>query len=321
MMNKIIGAIDCGTNSTRLLIIDDDKNQIYRDSRVTRLGQNVDKEKNLDEDAVSRTLKVLKDYFEIGQSFNVTEWGLIATSAVRDSKNSQYFIKAVRDLFGVTPMLLSGYKEAVLSFKGAMSGLESTKERVVVIDIGGGSTEVISGLQLDYLNSNYEAGKFVSNALGGSIDIGCVRLTERFFKSDPVDRNDLEKAFKYVSNLFTVVCSRYQNLQIERVYAVAGTAISLYMVANGIKEYSKQGVHLKELTLDQIEATLQYLAELPLSKRRELSGLEVGRAEVIVAGALILLVALQKFGIKSCHVLESDILDGLALKILRQIDF
>ncbi len=315
-MSRVIGAIDCGTNSTRILVIDEDKKQLFRDSRVTRLGQNVDKNKLLDEAAVARTLNVLNDYLKIGNELKVSEWGIIATSAVRDSANSFHFVNAAKDLFKVRPVILSGYKEAVLSFKGAMSGLAPTKEKVLVVDIGGGSTELICGLQNDYFRDRKTDFDFVSNTFGGSVDIGCVRLTERFINSDPIKLDEIESARQYIARLFSLIQSRFQNLAIDRIYAVAGTAISLFMIANDIKTYSREGIHMGRLGLAQIKNTLETMASMPLSKRQQLPGLEVGRAEVIVAGALILSSVMESFKAEECFVLESDILDGLAIQIL-----
>ena len=315
-MTDVIGAIDCGTNSTRLLIIDDDRNQLVRECCVTRLGELVDTTKILGDLALDRTLEVLKSYKATGDKYGVTRWGIVATSAVRDSKNSYEFTDKVKSLFGQNPKILSGYKEAILTFVGAMSGLDTTDEQVVVIDIGGGSTEIVCGQQKNYLKSEDYENNFLETSMGGSVDIGCVRLTERYLKSDPVSATELEAALNYAESLFATVSLRIQRLNPSRIYAVAGTAISLFMISHNITKYSRKLIHNQSLKLSEIETLLYHLAKMSLSERQNLPTLEIQRAEVIVAGAIIFYSAVKSFGLEFCNVLESDILDGLAIQTL-----
>jgi exopolyphosphatase/guanosine-5'-triphosphate,3'-diphosphate pyrophosphatase len=298
----VVAAIDCGTNSTRLLISDGDR-AMERRMVITRLGQGVDKAGKLDPAAIARTTAVLKDYKELIDKHGATKVRATATSAARDASNRDEFFETARDALGSTPELLSGDEEGRLSFAGATAELDANDGPFLVVDIGGGSTELVVG----------------STAPEGvsSLDIGCVRLTEQFLLGDPPRPEEL-------SNAVGLVRDELEDLRLQfpvfetgrRLVGLAGTVSAVAAIEQGLKEYDRDRIHHFVLTKAAVEDVFRTLATERLADRIHNPGLERERADVIVGGCVILAVVMRVFGFQECLVSEADILDGLVMSLL-----
>ena len=285
-----VAAIDQGTNTTRLLVADvtDGRvDEVLRRSTITRLGEGVDARRRLLPLPIARVRNALSEYRRELESLGAERALLVATSAVRDAENGEAFLGEIEWSYGFTTRLLSGDEEAELTLRG-VGGVE---DGTIVIDIGGGSTELIaSGTRV-------------------STDLGSVRLTERFLESDPPAADELESLAAAIRAVL-----EEHDLSARRGIAVAGTATSLAALDLGLVEYDPERVHGHRLAQDAVRAQLERLAALPLADRREVPGLEPERAPVIVAGAAILLEVMRHFRLPEIEVSERDILDGAALE-------
>ena len=298
-----VAAIDCGTNSIRLLVTDvsgDSKSDVLRDMRVVRLGQDVDRTRHLAEDAVARTLSVCREYAEMIAMFGVETVRFCATSAVRDADNGEEFGDAVEGVLGVRPEVLAGVDEAQASFLGATKGLEPG--RTLVVDIGGGSTEIVVGSGVP--------GETFETAV--SLDVGSVRLTERFLPSDPPTVAELTACMSYLDAQLAPVVSDIT--PVEMFVGVAGTITTVAAHALALPSYDAETLHQARLSLDEVQAACLSLAQMSVMDRRNLPFMHPGRADVIGGGALILdrLVELMPLSTDQLVVSEQDILDGIA---------
>jgi exopolyphosphatase/guanosine-5'-triphosphate,3'-diphosphate pyrophosphatase len=274
--------------------------------RVTRLGAGVDTNRKLSAEAIERTLDVLRDYRHSMDKNNVTRARMVATSAARDASNSQEFLAAAEKVTGVAPELLSGDEEGRLSFLGATSDLPANDvgsgSEELIVDIGGGSTELVVG----------PPGGSDDSIRVLSLDIGCVRVTERFFVSDPPTRDQLEAARRSVAD---ELARAREALQVrgngDRVIGLAGTVSTLGSLSKGLENYDRNRVHHTVLGSHEVEVWLDRLASEPASARARRPGMEPGRADVIVAGVLILSEVMSAFRRPTCLVSEADILDGM----------
>jgi exopolyphosphatase/guanosine-5'-triphosphate,3'-diphosphate pyrophosphatase len=301
-----VAAVDIGTNSTRLLVADVDGagadsrvTQIQREMRITRLGAGVDADRTLRADAIERTVSVLREYGEIIERLGATRVRATATSAARDARNrDEFFDPATEALRGVRPELLSGEEEAALSFLGATAGLHEPTPYLVV-DVGGGSTEFVVG-------SEKPEGLI-------SIDIGCVRLTEQYLHSDPPEPEELSNAVSAVRDHLADVAREVPGVtSAATLVGLAGTVTTLAAVELGLSTYDPEAVHHFRLTREAAEDVFRTLATEPIAKRRHNPGLDPGRVDVIVGGAIIVVSILRHFGFPDMLVSETDILDGLA---------
>jgi exopolyphosphatase / guanosine-5'-triphosphate,3'-diphosphate pyrophosphatase len=318
-----IAAVDCGSNSTRLLVIDGQGSQLARLMRITRLGKGVDATGLLDREAIARTVTVLEEYRKVLDGLGVRAVRMAATSAVRDAANGQEFLDAASRAIGAQAELLSGEEEGRLAFAGATSDLPVGEEITVVVDIGGGSTELIAGAA-GSSSSSVTAHTAVA-VVGGaspvpavaSLDLGCVRLTERFFHHDPplaqeqaVCRDfvasELDKAARAIPTLVS------EDRSGRRLIGLAGTVSTLSMLDQGLVDYDWRRVHHSVLELGAVERWCGILADEPSADRARHPGMVEGREDVIAAGALVLREVMQRFLFASCLVSETDILDGLA---------
>lgn len=298
-------AIDCGTNSTRLLVVDERGETLERVMRITRLGQGVDTSGRLAPEAMERTLGVLREFRDVLDSHGVdaSRVRMSATSAARDASNRDEFFDAAEATVGVRPELLSGAEEGRLAFRGATAGLDPALGPFVVLDIGGGSTEFIVG---------------TSEPVGVvSVDIGCVRVTEKFLHSDPPDPGELSDALTVVrQHLDDVARELPQVMDAARLVGVAGTITTVAAVEVGLAHDDHAAVHHFTLTKAAAEDVFRTLATERLSQRVHNPGLERARADVIVGGALVLVAVMRYFEFEECVVSVSDILDGLVLSVL-----
>ena len=284
-----VAAVDLGTNTTRLLVADVEDGrleEVHRETRITRLGEGVDARGRLLPVPIARVRNALTDYRQTLEQLGAERTLAVATSAVRDAENGEAFLGEVEWSYGFTTQLLSGDDEARLTRRGVDPNPET-----LVVDIGGGSTELI----VDDFHT--------------SLDIGSVRYTERFIHTDPPDPRELEE------------CARSARAMLdERVHAnaqtaigVAGTVTTLAALDLNLQQYDRDRVHGHRLTTDAARTQLARLAALPLQERRDLPAVEPERAPVIVAGAVILVAILEHFSLDEIEVSERDILDGIAL--------
>ncbi len=309
-----VAALDCGTNSTRLLISGEAGEIVDRQMRVTRLGQGVDTNRKLSPEAIERTLAVLRDYRTRMDANNVRSARMVATSAARDASNSSEFLSAAAEVTGVTPELLSGDDEGRLSFRGATADLPvpeagSTSapgpaQVELVVDIGGGSTELVVGTP-----GQWDSVRVLS------LDIGCVRVTERFLHSDPPTESELEEARRAVRAELEVAMAFFALGPAERIIGLAGTVSTLGSLSLGLTDYERARVHHSVLTISEVDKWLDKLASETTPARKELPGMDPGRADVIVGGALILSEVMSTFERATCLVSEADILDGMVASL------
>ncbi len=302
MSDPLYAAVDCGTNSTRLLI-SDGRTQIERHMRVTRLGAGVDRTGRLDPEAIERTLSVMRDYRVIMDRYEVAGVRIAATSASRDASNRADFFGPATEILGAEPELISGSEEAQLSFNGATRDLPAIDGRSLVVDIGGGSTEFALGT--DQLESSL------------SVDMGCVRMTEKFLHHDPPLPEELSNALSVVEQHLDDVAREVPGAgDAERFVGLAGTVTTIAAVELGLAEYSRDAIHHFVLTRDAAEDVFRTLATEAIEDRRHNPGLDPGRVDVIVGGCCVLIGIFRYFGFDECVVSEADILDGLILSQL-----
>lgn len=309
-MGERFAAIDCGTNSTRLLVaeIDDGDTRVRtveRLMRVTRLGRGVSATGLLSSEGIGRTVEVLAEYGGVLRDLGVDDPARIrmtATSAARDSANRDEFFDAAGAAVGVRPELLSGAEEASLSFRGATAELDPVDGPFLVVDIGGGSTELAVG-----------SGELVG---ARSVDVGCVRLFEDHLHHDPPLPEELHACLTVTQSYLDDVVREVPAALDARVFVgLAGTVSTVAAVELGLAAYDRDRIHHFELTKAAAEDVFRTLATEPLADRVANPGLEADRADVIVAGCCILQAVFRYFGFERCLVSESDILDGLVLSL------
>ncbi|HET6946175.1 MAG TPA: Ppx/GppA phosphatase family protein [Gaiellaceae bacterium] len=284
-----VGAVDLGTNTTRLLVADIDDGHVHdlhRESRITRLGEAVDTRKRLLPTAIARVRNALVDYRRTIESLGADRVLVVATSAVRDAENGEAFLGEIEWSYGFTTRLVSGDEEAQLTRRGVQP-----RPGTLVLDIGGGSTEL--------LVDDFHV----------SLDMGSVRFTERFVHSDPPQQGELDECARAVRAML----EERVDPAPRHAIGVAGTVTTLAALDLGLHAYDRERVHGHVLTLDGARAQLARLAALPLAQRREVPALDPGRAPVIVAGAVILVETLAHFGLDAIEASVHDILDGIAL--------
>lgn len=299
-----VAAIDVGTNSTRLLVGEsraDGFRSVERRMVITRLGEGVDRRRILAPQALHRTLATIAEYAATCGELGVEKLRVTGTSAVRDAHNREEFFEGVRTLTGSEPELLSGEAEAAATFLGALSDLPSSGP-VLVVDIGGGSTEFIVGEE--------EPRKVVS------IDIGCVRMLEKHLHADPPGPEELEALREEVRGEVERVAEELEVPAGARLIGVAGTVTQLAALKAGIPVYDPDVTHHAVLTHGDVRRLARRLESLTFSQRKRIKGLEPGRADVIVAGAEILLCVMEAFDAAEVLTSEKDILDGLVIQLL-----
>lgn len=295
-----VAAIDCGTNSIRLLVSDilgDSKLDIVRDMRIVRLGQDVDKTGHLSEEAIARTLATTREFASLVTTLGADHIRFCATSAARDADNAEEFADAVEGIIGVRPEVLTGEEEAAASFRGAAGDLRAP--RTLVADIGGGSTELIIG-----------SGRDIEWSV--SLDIGSVRMTERFLRSNPPTVAEASTCIAYVDGVLDGAVAGLD--PIDSFVGVAGTITTVAAHVLELPSYDSERVHLAELPLTDVSNACISLVRLSVADRRELPFMHPGRADVIGGGALILDRLINKLPLTTDTLLvsEHDILDGIA---------
>jgi exopolyphosphatase/guanosine-5'-triphosphate,3'-diphosphate pyrophosphatase len=300
-----VAVVDIGTNSTRLLVCDTEGERVTRElerrSTVTRLGAGVDADGRLGEEAMARVFSTLDEYRALIDRYDAGRAIAVLTSAVREAVNGREFANQVEQRYALKPYVLTGDEEAALTFLGATSERDPQDHTpTVVIDIGGGSTEIVIG-------SGHQASFHVSTRAG------VVRQTERHLHSDPPTNDELEQTREDVRAILLDGVPVDHREAVEHAIAVAGTATSLAAIAQQLEPYDPEKVHGYHLSRERCGEILGRLASIPLEERRKVPGLHPDRAPTIIAGVLILIEVLTLFGLELVEVSEHDILRGAAL--------
>jgi exopolyphosphatase/guanosine-5'-triphosphate,3'-diphosphate pyrophosphatase len=294
----IVGAVDIGTNSMRLLIVDGPV-EVHRETVVTGLGSDVDGTGRFASNRIDATVAVLERYGAVMDSAGVQRRRAVATSATRDADDGPQFVARAERALGVRPEIISGDEEAKLAFLGATAEIQST-ESMAVVDIGGGSTEFVFGRD----TASYAA----------SVDLGSVRLSERAITSRPFSDEELAAAAEMADRAFSAV--RLPEIP-DRVIGIAGAFTSLSAIAMNLPEYDRERVHGSMLDIDQIAVLVERLVRLTLAETAAIPSLDPKRAPVILAGAAIAHAALKAIDASVVTVSERDLLDGLAIELIR----
>jgi exopolyphosphatase/guanosine-5'-triphosphate,3'-diphosphate pyrophosphatase len=301
-----VAAIDCGTNSIRLLIADIDGNnfrEVVRDMEIVRLGQGVDETGQFHPDAIARTLAAVDKFAVEIAKRGVEKIRFCATSATRDATNRHLFVDGVRDRLGIELEVISGEEEAALSFAGAIKDLDPTNGPFLVVDIGGGSTEFVFG------TSTVEAAR--------SVNIGCVRMTERHFASDPATAEQIELARTDIQAAIAQAAAVVPITKAKTLVAVAGTATTVAAAALELPEYDRYAIHLSRVTAQQTHNAASMFATSTREQRLALGYMHPGRVDVIAAGSLVLSEIMKATVATEFVASESDILDGMAFSLAR----
>jgi exopolyphosphatase/guanosine-5'-triphosphate,3'-diphosphate pyrophosphatase len=293
-----VAVVDLGSNSTRLLVadVDDDgggATQLTRRSNVTRLADGVDTHRRLSDEALGRVERVLADYRREISELHAERTIGVLTSAVRDADNGEEFVARVRDVYGIDARVISGEEEARLTFIGATADREDI-EHVAVVDIGGGSTEIVTG-----------------SGFRTSLQVGVVRFSERHLHHDPPEPGELQRLAAAVRDVLDAVLPA--DPRVTTLIAVAGTATTAAAIAHDVEPYDPDRIHGARVTVGALEEMLARLALLPEAQRREVPGLHPDRAPTVVAGITILLECARAFGLDEIEVSEHDLLLGAAL--------
>ena len=296
-----VAAVDCGTNSIRLLIADIDGNnflEVHRDMQVVRLGQGVDKNKAFAPEAIERTLAATAEYAGVMRRKGVERIRFCATSATRDATNRDIFIEGVENILGVAPEVIPGSEEAALSFMGATKELGQELAPFLVVDIGGGSTEFVLGSQ--------------SVQAARSVNIGCVRMHERHLNSQPPTKAQIEAATADIDHAISEAAAEVDFSAAHTLIAVAGTATTVAAAALGLSEYDRHSIHLSRISADRVHEVAAMFASMTRDEIAALGYMHPGRVDVITAGSLVLSRVMELTGALEFIASESDILDGIA---------
>ena len=304
-----VAAIDCGTNSVRLLVADADPDtgrlyDLHREMRIVRLGQDVDRTGVLAEDALARTRSALTDYAVVIRGLGAERSRLVATSATRDAANRDAFVAMVSETLGIEPEVVSGTEEATLSFTGAVGTLYGVSGPVLVVDIGGGSTELVLG-----------GGRY-TRLRAHSMDIGSVRMTERHLHDDPPTLPQVVAAVADIREALEAAAREVPLDTGATLVGVAGTVTTIAAIGLGLTEYDATKIHGSRLRAAQVRQITERLLELDHAGRSAIAAIHPGRVDVITAGALVLRTIVEETSVSELVVSEHDILDGIALSLL-----
>ena len=309
-MTRRVAAIDCGTNSVRLLIADLDPgglrlSDLRRDMRIVRLGQGVDQTGRLSPAALDRTMAALREYAAEIRRLAPEAVRMVATSATRDAENSQEFTNRVKEVLGVAPEVVSGDEEARLSFTGATRELTADlPSPFLVTDIGGGSTEFVLGDE-------------ERATAARSIDIGCVRMTERHLHGDPPTAAQAAAAIADIDAALETVAGTVPASEAATLIGLAGSVTTIAGIALGLPQYDSQRIHHSRVSAAAVHEIAGRLLAQSRAERAAIGVMHPGRVDVIAGGALILDRLMTRFGFPEVLVSEHDILDGIAWSLIR----
>ncbi len=309
-----VGAIDCGTNSIRLLIADVESDgtltDIVREMKVVRLGEGVDATGQFSQAALDRTFAAAREYARLLAHYKVSAIRFAATSASRDASNREVFISGIQEIIGVTPEVITGVEEANLSFAGAVSSVGNTAENTLVIDLGGGSTEFVMGNKSG-----------VQEAI--SMNIGCVRLTERHRVETPMSQEQERLILTDVDAALDEVAKKLHLADVQRIVGVAGTVTTVMAQTLGLHSYDSEAINGSERSIDAVMQSASQLASMTREQRMATGFMHEGRMDVIGTGAMIWSRIIDRLRSESSHEItsviasEHDILDGLVLSLAR----
>jgi exopolyphosphatase/guanosine-5'-triphosphate,3'-diphosphate pyrophosphatase len=300
-----VAAIDCGTNSIRILIADISGGkfkEVLRDMEIVRLGQGVDENKSFNLDAINRTLAAVEKFKNQLAGKGVEKIRFCATSATRDAANRDLFIDGVRQILGVEVEVIPGEEEARLSFNGATKELLQSDAPFLVVDIGGGSTEFVYG------NKEVEFAK--------SVDIGCVRMSERHLKSQPVEMSQVAQAIIDIDKAIAQAAAVVPISTAKTLVAVAGTATTIAAAALELETYDRYAIHLSRIPAEKVHKVSAAFQAMTKSEISKLGFMHPGRVDVITAGSLVLSRVMAATGATEFVASESDILDGMAWSLI-----
>ncbi len=303
-----IGAIDIGTNSMRLLICDYIDNKL--ENRVkfvntTRIGKGVDKNGYISEEAINRNIIALKEFANICKENKCEKIYAIGTSALRDSKNKEEFINLAKLKSSIDLEIITGEEESNLGFKGVLEGLNS-EDDILVLDIGGGSTEFIIG--------SVEGIKFAK-----SENVGALRMTEKFLTKDPICENEFDNMSLFIKNEIDETLKYIKDKGIKKLVGIGGTITSLSAMNQELEVYSMEKIHNSLISKDDIKLILQNLKKMTLSDKKNLKGLQAKRADIITAGVKILDIIMENLEIENIIVSEYDNLEGLICQRVKKM--
>jgi len=302
-MTRVAG-IDCGTNSIRLLIADVERaglTDVVREMRIVRLGQGVDSTGRLAPEALERTRAALADYAATIREHEAERVRMVATSATRDAANRDEFTAMVQAELGVVPEVITGQQEAALTYNGAASALEDAKGSLLVVDIGGGSTELVRGTD--------------GTIRAHSMDVGCVRMTERHLRDDPPTAEQIEAT---VADVRAATEDARTDVPLDgplTFVGVAGTVTTVAAIALGLDRYDADVIHGSTMSAAEIAEVTDRLLRMTHAERAALPVMHPGRVDVIGGGALVLRTLVEETGVSSIVASEHDILDGIALSL------
>jgi exopolyphosphatase / guanosine-5'-triphosphate,3'-diphosphate pyrophosphatase len=309
-----VAAVDCGTNSLRLLVADVDPERaelsdVVRRMEIVRLGQGVDSTGRLAPEALERTVGVLREYAAVIAGSAVQAVRMVATSATRDAGNAAEFTRSVKEVLGVAPEVLTGSQEAMLSFTGATAELAAGRDAgpFLVVDIGGGSTEFVLGL----------GGIVPPRQYSISVDVGCVRMTERHLHGDPPSGPEVAAATADVAAALDTVAAAVPVRQARTLIGLAGSVTTVAAIAMGLPAYDAARIHHARVTAAEVHEVTGSLLAQTRATRAAIGVMHPGRVDVIGGGALILDQVMRRFGFGEVLVSEHDILDGIAWSLAR----
>ncbi|MGB8939780.1 MAG: Ppx/GppA phosphatase family protein [Streptomyces sp.] len=304
-----VAAIDCGTNSIRLLVADADPRtgelvDLDRRMTIVRLGQGVDKTGRLAPEALERTFAACREYAEVIKEHGAERLRFVATSASRDAENRDDFVRGVLDILGVEPEVISGDQEAEFSFTGAtkeLAGSDHLAKPYLVVDIGGGSTEFVVG------DDEVRAAR--------SVDVGCVRLTERHIRTDPPAPAELDAVRADITAALDLAEQTVPIGEARTLVGLAGSVTTVSAIALGLDAYDSAAIHHSRVSYEQVSEIAARLARATHDERAAIPVMHPGRVDVIVSGALVLLSIMDRTGAREVVVSEHDILDGIGWSI------
>ncbi|HVE63922.1 MAG TPA: Ppx/GppA phosphatase family protein [Mycobacteriales bacterium] len=301
-----VAAIDCGTNSIRLLVADVVEGRLVEHTRqmqIVRLGAGVDRTGALADAALERTFSALRDYARVVRDMDVDQVRMCATSATRDASNRADFVAGCTAILGVAPEVLSGTEEAAASFRGATAELprDVHPPPYLVVDIGGGSTELVLGAS------------GVEECV--SLDMGCVRLTERHLRDDPPAPEQVSAAVLDVEALLLTAEATVDPTRATTRVGLAGSVTTVAALAAGLESYDPHRIHLSRTSYDDVDRVTTMLLSASRAQRLDLPVMHPGRADVIAGGALVLRSVMRRWSISEVVASERDILDGIALSL------
>ena len=301
-----VAAIDCGTNSIRLLIADiagDNFKEVLRTMEIVRLGQGVDQNKAFHPDAIDRTLKAVELFRDQIASKGVEKIRFCATSATRDATNRSLFTDGVRDILGIEVEVIPGEEEAELSFIGATKELRQSDSPFLVVDIGGGSTEFVFGSEkVDFAKS---------------VNIGCVRMSERHLNTQPPSMAQIAQAIVDIDIAITQAAAVVPITTAKTLVAVAGTATTVAAAALELTDYDRHLIHLSRISSDKVHKVAATFQSMNKDQIASLGFMHPGRVDVITAGSLVLSRIMAATGATEFVASESDILDGMAWSLIK----